>query len=80
MSDLDAILSEIRDLKLMVVKLAEANNPTRWISTRAAAKFAGFKCPRAFRAWAAENNIRPDITNKTNFWSRADIARAREGL
>jgi hypothetical protein len=79
MTDLDAILTELRTLQAMVAKLGSQQSP--WISgDKAAAQYAGFKSPRAFRAWAAENNIRPDITNKTNFWSRADIAKAREGL
>ena len=41
-----------------------------------AAQFMGFKSRSAFKRWAVESGIRPDIRGGLNFWDRAKLIRA----
>lgn len=56
-----------------------ASNQSPWLrGDLEAARWAGFKSAKSFRAWARKNSVRPSSDDGMNFWSRADIAQARE--
>ncbi len=50
-------------------RLAETGSPFLR-GDLAAANFAGFKSRNAFRAWAKENGIRPEIRGGLNLWRK----------
>ena len=70
------ILQALTELKSMV---AQITDPAPYLrGDDEAARYAGYKSRKAFRAWAREAGVRPSIDGGLNFWGKADINRARE--
>lgn len=74
---IEKLAADIAALRGLLEGLQPDRSP--WLrGDEAAARYAGYQSRKAFRAWAKENGIRPSVDGGLNFWSRADITRARE--
>jgi len=74
-AEITAELRAIRE-KLETISNVDASP---WIKgDLAAARYAGYRTAKAFRAWARSIGMKPSVDEKCNFWSRADIAKGRE--
>ena len=70
---------EITD-QLNRIESALAENASPYVSTDpVAARYAGFKSVKTWRAWREENGIRNVGTGGTRVYVKADIRKAREG-
>ena len=77
MTTLETIESRIVQIQAAIEAL-QPDPPRRLRGDESAARFAGYQSRKAFRAWAKENGIKPSVDGGLNFWSRADINKARE--
>ena len=72
----ELILSELRGIRARLDSFKPDLSP--WIKgDLSAAKYAGYRTAKAFLKWARSNGIKPSVDG-CNFWSRADISKARE--
>jgi hypothetical protein len=77
MTTLDEIAGTLAQIRATLEGLQPDHSP--WLrGDESAARFAGYQSRKAFRAWAKESGIRPSVDGGLNFWSRADINKARE--
>jgi hypothetical protein len=77
MTTLETIEARILQIQAAIEGLQPDHSP--WLrGDESAARFAGYQSRKAFRAWAKEMGIRPSVDGGLNFWSRADINKARE--
>jgi len=73
-----ALLRELNGrLKQLLDERAIDNSPYL-PGDQVAANFAGYRSRKAFRNWADQAGIKPSKEEGINFWSKTDIAKARD--
>ena len=74
----EEITAELRAIREKLETISNVD-ASPWIKgDLAAARYAGYRTAKAFRAWARAVGIKPSVDEKCNFWSRSDIAKGRE--
>ena len=74
----EEITAELRAIREKLETISNVDASPRIKGDLAAARYAGYRTAKVFRAWARRNGLNPSFDGETNFWSRVDIAKARE--